>query len=474
MSIDVSTPNSPGWWFQQFANRMTLRNGTLDLLNRYLTGHAPLPEGADNVREAYESFQHMARLNLAKLIVDAPQQRMTVAGFRIGDAEGLSKEADRIWSYNELDTFSGDIHADMLGLRDGYATVRPDGPDGIPIITRENPFLMIADADPLRPTRIRAALKMLRDEFSGKDTAYLYLPGVVYKAQRGNGGPEVASLMRMTTDIAGFDWVSTEYWPRGYEDVVPVVRWHNKDGISEFEEHLDALNRINFTVLQELVDIAMQAYRQRAVKGDLPETDEHGVAIDYAPMFKPGAGALWMLPEGVELWESGTTDITPVLTAIKDAVRDVAIATGTPIYMLMPEGANQTAEGASLSREQLIYKAKDRVQRASFAWNQAMTLALRFSGVTANVVDMETLWEPVERLSLAERADAASKAGDVPWRTKMTDIWGFSPERVEEMEAERLADALSASLFLPPSPLAPTASPATPAVTTPAVPRGTQ
>jgi uncharacterized protein with PhoU and TrkA domain len=121
------------------------------------------------------------------------------------------------------------------------------------------------------------------------------------------------------------------------------------------------------------------------------------------------------------------------------------------MYMLMPDSANQSAEGASASREQLVYKAADRIKRASYGWNQALSLALRMSGEAVSILDIETLWLPPERQSLAERADAATKAvaAGVPWRTVMTDIMQFSPEKVEEMEAERLSDALAGLVATP-------------------------
>ena len=55
---------------------------------------------------------------------------------------------------------------------------------------------------------------------------------------------------------------------------------------------------------------------------------------------------------------------------------------------------------------------------------------------------MEVLWAPPERLSRSERADAASKAQDLPWRTRMSDIWQFSPQQIDRMEAERAMDVL--------------------------------
>jgi hypothetical protein len=55
---------------------------------------------------------------------------------------------------------------------------------------------------------------------------------------------------------------------------------------------------------------------------------------------------------------------------------------------------------------------------------------------------------------MAERADAASKAADIPWRTKMTDIWGFSPQEVDRMESERATDALLLPAQVAPTPAA--------------------
>ena len=163
--IDTSAPLSPGWWLTTLAYNMQLRSSRLELLNSYLTGNAPLPEGAAGLREAFQQFQRKARINPSELIVEAVQERMTVSGFRIGDAEELSKDANRIWSYNELDTYSSDVHGDMLGLTGGYAIVGPPDDSGIPVITHEDPRLVITSPDPKHPSRQRAALKLFRDEF---------------------------------------------------------------------------------------------------------------------------------------------------------------------------------------------------------------------------------------------------------------------------------------------------------------------
>jgi hypothetical protein len=68
------------------------------------------------------------------------------------------------------------------------------------------------------------------------------------------------------------------------------------------------------------------------------------------------------------------------------------------------------------------------------------------------------MWESPERYSLAERGDAISKFLDVPFRSKMELIGGFSPAEIDQMEVEKAAETLMANLM----------QPATPTTTTPA------
>jgi hypothetical protein len=238
-------------------------------------------------------------------------------------------------------------------------------------------------------------------------------------------------------------------------EFVPIYPFVNRGSLGEFETHLDVLDRINWDVLQRLVIMAMQAYRQRATKGDLPPEDEQGNEIDYAEMFKPGPGALWQLPDGVELWESQVTDLAPVLAASKDDITHLAAVTRTPMSTLMPDSQNQSAEGAAFAREGLVFKTGDRVERATAQWDAVMGGALAIEqGLSRPVADVYTQFLPVERQSLAERADANSKLQDIPWRDRMTDVMQFPADRVDRMEINRAADAELALKSAPP-PLAP-------------------
>lgn len=447
MAIDMTEPGSPGWWLERLGSRLVKRRGHLDRLWRYYVGEPDLPEGEDGYREAFQAFQRKARTNYARLAVKATRDRMILNGFRTGadDDENGDKVARDIINANGLRVEYGDLHTYVLAMGEAYTIIGGPsvGTAGRPTITVEDPRQVITEHDPMNPRRVIAALKLFTD--AGTDYAYLYLPGRVLVAKRDARGNTVSNMLG-----DGWEWDEerSRALPRGFEDVLPVVRFRNEDGMGEFEPHLDLIDRINKTVLDRMVITAIQAFRQRAIIGDLPETDDEGNEIDYAAEFRPGPGELWQLPEGVDIKELGQTDVTPILTAVKDDVRDFAAVTATPLYFISPDAANGSAEGASTMREAHVFKVEDRIVRMSDPHIQTMAHAFRFAGdeVRANLLTMEPLWQPAERFSLVEKSQASSQAQDVPWRTRMTDIWQFSPDKVAEMETERATDALMAGV----------------------------
>ncbi len=455
MPIDTSVPGSPGWWLARLRKEMTDRNETLDRLWRYYTGDPDLPEGAEGCRPAFQAFQQKARTNYPRLIVKAPRDRMVVTGFRTGadDDENGDREARDIWSANGLRVDSGDLHTFVLTMGLGHVIV--GGPTeataGRPQVTVEDPRQVITAHDPANRRKVLAALKVFVDDVTDRDMAYLYLPGQVWVASRRRQPHHYYEPVFS----GGWEWVEdlTAPLPAGFENVVPVVRFVNEDSMGEFEPHLDLVDRINTTILDRMVLSAMQAFRQRAIAGNLPETDPEGNEIDYAEIFRPGPGSLWRLPPDAKLTELGQADLNPLLTAIKDDVRDLAAVTATPLYFITPDAANGSAEGASTMRESLVFKTEDRISRCSEGWAQVMSLAFRFAGDArrANLLQMEPMWQPAERFSLTERSQASSQAQDVPWRTRMRRIWQFSPDEVTEMEVERATDALLESVDVNPA-----------------------
>lgn len=445
-------PETPAEWLDLLSARLDARSVIIDTQRQYLTGNAPMPEGATTHREAYQRFQASSRTNLAELVVDALVDRMVIAGFSV-DGDGTDNDAARvIWRRSRMDAGSADVHRDMAGVGIAYAMVYRTRTNEVRI-SPEPPEFVITDVDPTDPDEVRAGLKVWRDPTEGIDVAMVHTPGVVTRFERTADAPTYTMRNADGTfppfvygaSAANFQrpprwsgaWTEVSVNPTGLAQV-PIVQLVNRGGLGEFATHTDLLDRINWTILQRLIITAMQAFRQRAIKGDLPEKDTEGNVIDYDAMFVPGADALWTLPDGVDLWESQQTDTQVILSAGKDDIQQLAALTRTPMSTFMPGGENQTAEGAAFAREGLVFKAEDRIARATASWDALMTMALELDGQPGARV--ETIWTPAERTSLAERADAATKATDLPWRARMQHIWGFSGDEIDAMEAEKDAE----------------------------------
>lgn len=403
------------------------------LLERYYDGDAPLPEGAENASKAYRRFQRKSRLNLAQLSVSAVRERMRVAGFRTSAAndENGDDVARRIWKVNHLDVLSSDLHTSMLKFGEAYAIVGfPNGRE-YPLITVEDPRQVHAVTNAEDPSQVDAALKVFSE--NGTHFAFFYFPDRI----------EVYSKKADESIFSAdkWEWVSTDVNPLG---VVPVVKFRNADGRGEYEQHLDLLDRINHMILQRLVIATSAAFKQKWISGDFPTHDADGNEVDYNGLFESAPGAMWMLPEGAQLGQLDQSQMQDILSAVRADVQDFAAVTATPMYYFSGDSTNQSAEGASLSREGLVFKTENRIARATVGWTQVMALAFKWLGdeERANMLDLEPLWKPVDRSSLAERADAWSKFADIPFRSKAKLIGQFSPAEVAEMEVEKASDAV--------------------------------
>lgn len=450
--IDTTEPGTPGWWLARLMGRLADKRAHYQRLDDYYDGRNSIPiASSKSVTDAYQRLMHVSRTNFAELVVEAVRERMMPVGFRTGAAndENGDEMAWRIWLANHLQAGSQMVGTASLSMGMGYVIVGDIDPElGVPLITPEDPREVIVETDPRNRRKGLAALKVFRDDVAGVDRAYVYLPGGQQRFVRlaPMGDAEVVSL-----DVGG--WEIDGPWEPDSVPHLRVVPFPNRPKLGreitrgEYETHISLLDRINYTVLQRVEVATLQAFRQRALKGG-PTHDEDGNEIDYDDIFAMEPGAIWHLPETAELWESGQVDLGPIRMAIRDDVQDLAAVTRTPLFYLTPEAANGSAEGASLAREGLVFKTRDRIVEATESWSQAMSLAFRVMGdaVRADRVALEVIWASPENWSLSEKADAASKAmaGGLTWRKTMEEIWQFSPEEISQMEADRASEMLMA------------------------------
>lgn len=480
------------------AARLLDRNRLMRLsrLSAYMSGRPPMPYLTRSDRKGFYELHRIARSNFARKVVQAPAERMSIRSIRTAaeNDDNGDKVAWRYWTANGLDIDFPDVLNDMLGLSEGYIRVGLDDA-GKPIALKRDPRYIITAQDPLNPRRTIAAFELVWDEWTGTDYAYLWLyGGKQYVASRERKGrPRFVTVPG--TDIPGRDWT----WGRpGYfqlsfdaagftmrpqidevdpadrdggpysqtyaEQRVPVVLFPNRDGVGEFEEHMDLIDRINQDTMMRIVTAAIQAYKQRALKQAL---GPNGEAVDRLPkndpntqqpinwneLFEPGPDALWKMPPGVEIWESTEVQLGPLMSAETDDIKKLSFLTSTPLSAISDD-VNQSAEGAQLRREGLVFKVEDRNRIAGRCAAEVISLLFAFapdedrydaenndrSDPGSIVID----WNPAERFSLAEKAGADSLNKSLSTDMAASKIWGLTPDEVEINRAQRAAEALLA------------------------------
>lgn len=443
---------TPEDWLPVLTDRLGKRQPDIARGRSYVNGNAPLPEMGRNTRATWEAFQKKSRTNFGGIACQSHANRIRVQNVRVGsdDQSEASLVARRIARDNRLAMQISDAVWDMLTTRVGYL-VAGVGEDGRALITSEKPETFYAEPDPTRPWRSRAAVKVWRDQILGLDFAEVLVPGSRQRFARQSMSLEGYVRNAHTGDWSAVTGVET------FAASLPVWILDRRDGMGLIEPHFDVIDRINLGKLQRLSIAAIQAFRQRALKKDpgviLPERDEAGNPIDWEKVFEPAPGALWDLPAGIDIWESQLGDvIRPLLDGEKADARDFAAVTGTPVSMLQPDAANQSAGGAAATTAQQVDACQADIDRIKLAAAACMVTALGIEGVElAEDETVEVDFENPAWVTLAEKMDAYSKAiaaGMSPAMAQKTYL-GWSQDQIDEDERHRRrssAQALVASL----------------------------
>jgi hypothetical protein len=458
MLTNTSTPGTDDWWVMELAAEFGGDLPRMHKLKSYVDGTNALPDEADqSMREAYRQFIHTSRLNMADLVVSSKVSRIKPQGFRTaaaGDTDGDSA-AWATWKRSGMKVGGRDFFKD--GGTYGAAFLTCTGPQtpnpaAQPLIVPSNGWTTVTRQFALRPWMSEAALQVGFDPINQVELLTLFRPGYMRMAMRDAKKSSVPSNGRKWTPGRSWAWVS-EPIPLGYTDDVPVFKLSGPDGMGMFEKHIDSLDRITTDIRDRLTITAMQAFRQRGIETDkngLPDVypDDHpqaGQKIDYNDLFKAGPAALWMLPVGAKVWESAVTDITPMLAATKDDTKYFAAVSSTPLYILSPDSENVSAQGSKAAGESFATSVEEWTERADMPLALALSTGFLAQGdrVRAAVGDIETIWAPVDRASLQEKASAASqaKAGGMPQRMIDEKIWGFSPSEIAQARQDRTDEA---------------------------------
>lgn len=457
---DPDAPVTPGWMMIHLLKDISAGNDRFKKLRMYVEGDPPRPDTPDAIKDEwieFERFRQKSRTNFSSLVIAACLDKTAIQGFRTaaeGDEDG-DKVADKIWDENDMAVKSDRAMFDMFTFGSGYLLADP-------ISKRAQHFRpwqagVITD---VYGTSV-AALTVHHNPVKRLDYAYLWM-----REEDENGVAtgkvqcHIATRERENKIGRGTQFETQvplgTYLPRNWFwwktvdtelENIPVIEFENRDGFGEFEQHLDIVDRINHMILQRVVIVTMQAFRQRAIKGDLPKHDDKGNVIDWNKVFPAAPGSLWLTGPDSEIWESTPTDIQGILNGTTADVRDLSSVTRTPMTYFQPDAANGSAAGATLANDAYNSKIADRKMRNTGRWRLFMSLMFQITGDTerAKIDDIEVLWAPTESIALAERFSAAAQAAGfgIPLKTIMREIIQWNPKQMRAVEIERIAQSLT-------------------------------
>jgi hypothetical protein len=447
------------------------------VLDDYAQGRPPLAWGSTDVRKNFYKFQKMSKTTFADVIVEAPCARLGIRSVTTAansDATGDTEAWNLLRANGIPALFTDGARWAKRFSRAYIATAYPEKPNGPAIMTLEDPRYMTVAMHPTRPWEPIAAFKLWYDPASELDIATLWLPGEKWVATRSRPGqfrqPRSNMIIGQPEPVkvrfaaAAFDMApmadpntvpGDSLHSEQYDDQeIPIDVLRNRDDVGEFELHIDLLDRINHIILQRVIIATIQAFRQRAIKQSdqpgataLPKYDKAGKEIDYSDVLESGPDAVWLLPPGADLWESSQTDLNGILSAAKDDILHLSAVTFTPMSMFTPEVATQTAEGAQLTREGLVFKVEDFQRRAELPMARAIARCFRYMGdaTRGDASKVGIQWMPADRPSLSEMGSAASQVmGTLTWEQTQEIVWQQTPAQIAVAKAQRAEDMLLA------------------------------
>lgn len=444
---------SSQWWLERLCKKLDARTPKMQMLRQYYRGEQDTWKLSSEAHRLSfgRAFAGM-KANMAKLIVEAPKQRLRVVGFRIpigGNAEserGADSEAWRIWQANGLDSKSSVAHSEALSIGECPILVHP-GPDPrAPKITVLDPMQVYVENDPFDSSQRRAAIKRTIEE-DGTTVAVLYLPDRIehWKKTSTSTTWEQVPLRGGTN-------------PLGKVPIVMLVNKPRVDGHGEAEHEsvLPLIDAVNKTLLDMLTTSEFSAFPQRyaigvALDNEGTQPDAEGNVAE-TPIKQ--AVDRWVTTESpdAQFGQFPVTNLEPYTKALEEYTTLIGTITFTPYHYLlnMPSSVPATGEALKTAETSLVAKAEDTQVDFGEAWEEVMRLAFQLVvvslGQNATGEDRarstsrsETIWRDAESRTESQHIDALVKLATLG--VPQEALWERIPATPAEIERWRgLAD----------------------------------
>jgi hypothetical protein len=448
--------------------------------------HAKHRPEAIGVSVPPEMQQLLAAVGYPRLYVDSISERLSLEGFRLGNADAADDELWDWWQANDLDVLAPLGFSESLVHGRSYITIAAPDQDNskfvapnVPIIHAESPTSLYASIDP----RTRQVTQAIRGVWGSAFEPYhghtmitaatLYLPNRTISWSKLSG--EWTVLQDVQHNL-------------GIVPVVPVparTLLSDLHGTSAITPELRSITDAAARILMDMQAAAeLMAVPQRILFG--VNSSQIGVDPATGKAEYDAYHARMMAfedPEG-KGFQFSAAELRNFVDALDQLDKKAAAYTGLPPQYLSYSSANPASAEAIKASEMRLVKTCERYSQIfGGAWEQAMRIAyMVMNGGDAPEPDyfrMEAVWSDPSTPTYAAKADAASKlyangAGVIPKERARIDM-GYTIAEREEMQkwdeeemqgllgayaAGPVGGVIEAPISAPVAPAAPAAKPA--------------
>lgn len=434
-------------WFTRLSSRRMREQDAISRWWAYYEGDQPLVYVAKIIEEQQNRFPPLS-INWPAVVVDGIDDRSTMEGFVLGDADERDKELWGEWQRNDMDEYQSENHVASLTTGVSYVMVGPDDGNEGTLTTVESPESVTVEIDP-RTRRVVAALKVWKSdpERALEDRAVLYLPGRMVEYENGKpAGETKQQWMQAATKLQ----TSPE---------VPVVPFFNKQrqrqGRSEIKPLRPIVDAVNQVATNMMAAVEHHAVPRKWALG-VSEKNFKDAEGNPLPAWKIATGAIWANPYDPDNPEAdpkvgqfAAADMRNFIEVCSHLARFATGLYGMPPHKLgFNIGDNPaSADGVRASEDDWIRRIERRHTTWGAGYERVGRLQLAVLGRDpGRATRLEARWRNPATPTQAARADAAVKTygqGISDLRQARVD-YGYSETQIDKME-EREEQSLDAT-----------------------------
>lgn len=437
------------------------RRPRIELSEQYYRGHQRLAFASDQFRkfhgERYKGFAD----NWVQIVSDSPVERLTVNGVLPVGAREADTESWRVWQENGLDADSqlGFLGAVNAGRSFVLVWGNPDD-DATPEVTFEDASQCIVAYQPGSRRKRRAALKRWED--GECDYATLYLPGEVWKFERGKLGTSHKSAQEREVDNEMDAWTPRELEgepnpqpnPMG---IVPMVELPNRplltrDPVSDVAGVIAMQDAVNLLWAQLFTASDYASFPQRIVTGaeipEIPILGENGDIVGSRPVDLEKFAVdrvMFFTGDNVKTSEWTAANLDTYTNVIEVAVGHIAAQTRTPQHYLIGKMANLSGDALLAAETGLVKRVEEKQIWFGQALREMFRLVALAQGNDAKAASLaggRIMWANPESRSDAQTADALTKLRQIGFPFEWIALrYGLTPTEITDLLAMKEREA---------------------------------